>query len=47
MPFVSSELSSELIQKDVVTLLNSPDNKFADAIGIGSLCHIPKSEVTR
>ncbi|HET7283917.1 MAG TPA: hypothetical protein VFI70_04460, partial [Nitrososphaeraceae archaeon] len=47
MPFVSSELASGLIQKDVVTLLNSPDNKFANAIGIGSLCHIPKTEVAR
>ena len=44
---MSSELSSELTQKDVVTLLNAPDNKFANAIGIGFLCHIPKAGVTQ
>ena len=38
---VFSELDSPLIQQDVTKLLASPDNKFADAIGIGSVCHIP------
>jgi hypothetical protein len=42
MPFVSSGS----IQKDVVALLNSPENKFPSAIEIGSLlCYIPKAEV--
>jgi pimeloyl-ACP methyl ester carboxylesterase len=36
---ISSETSSTDIQKDVITLLgSSDDNKFADAIGIGSRC---------
>ena len=36
------ELHSHVIQKDVITLLNSSNNKFADAIGIGSTCNIPE-----
>jgi pimeloyl-ACP methyl ester carboxylesterase len=39
--FVSSEIGSAIIQQDVVRLLNSPDNKFANSIGIGSPCHKP------
>lgn len=35
------ELDSSNIQGDVVTLLESPNNKFANAIGIGSPCNIP------
>jgi hypothetical protein len=38
---VVGELGSANIQGDVVTLLESPDNKFANAIGIGSSCNIP------
>jgi hypothetical protein len=39
---VSSETMSPSIQKDVIKLLGSSDNnKFADAIGISSVCHIP------
>jgi len=40
--FVSSEIGSAIIQQDVVRLLNSPDNKFANSIGIGSPCHKPE-----
>jgi hypothetical protein len=47
MPCVFSELASGSIQKDVAALLNSPDNKFASAIEIGSLYHIPKTELAR
>ncbi len=41
---ISSEINSAEIQQDVVRLLGSSneDKKFADAIGIGSLCDIPK-----
>jgi PGAP1-like protein len=40
---VSSETDSPGIQKDVIRLLgSSDDSKFADAIGIGSLCIAPK-----
>ena len=40
---ISSETSSTDIQQDVIKLLgSSDDNKFADAIGIGSLCNVPK-----
>jgi hypothetical protein len=41
---VSSETDSPGIQKDVIRLFGSSDdnNKFADAIGIGSLCIAPK-----
>jgi pimeloyl-ACP methyl ester carboxylesterase len=40
---VSSETMSPNIQKDVIKLLgSSDDNKFADAIGKGSLCQLPK-----
>jgi hypothetical protein len=40
---VSSETTSEDIQKDVIKLLgSSDDSKFADVIGIGSLCIVPK-----
>ena len=35
------ELGSRNVQDDVVTLLESPDEKFATAIGIGSPCNIP------
>jgi hypothetical protein len=35
------ELGSPTIQNDVVTLLESPNNKYATAIGIGSPCSIP------
>ncbi len=38
---VTSELSSYLIQRDVVTLLESANTKFATSIGEGSLCHAP------
>jgi hypothetical protein len=38
---VTSELSSDLIQRDVVTLLESANTKFATSIGEGSLCHGP------
>jgi triacylglycerol esterase/lipase EstA (alpha/beta hydrolase family) len=39
---VFSETKSPYIQEDVIRLLNSSDNnKFADAIGKGSACHIP------
>lgn len=37
----SAETTSPAIQQDVAILLTSPDNKFADVIGIGSACHIP------
>jgi hypothetical protein len=36
-----AETTSAAIQQDVATLLTSPDNKFADVIGVGSPCHIP------
>jgi pimeloyl-ACP methyl ester carboxylesterase len=39
---VNYETNSDTIQQDVITLLNSPTNKFADAIGIGAACHVPK-----
>jgi hypothetical protein len=39
---VVSELYSLPIQKDVAILLQSPQDKFANAIGIGSPCQIPK-----
>lgn len=40
---VTSETYSPDIQRDVIALLNSSDNnKFADAIGIGSPCHPSK-----
>jgi hypothetical protein len=35
------ELGSPYIQNDVVTLLESPNHKFATAIGIGLPCSIP------
>jgi hypothetical protein len=38
---VVGELGSANIQDDVVTLLESPDDKFASAIGTGSPCNIP------
>jgi hypothetical protein len=40
--YVFSELKSPFIQKDVAILLQSPRDKFAPAIGIGSACQIPK-----
>lgn len=41
-PNIFSEINSTHIQKDVVILLGSSDeSKFADAIGIGSPCHVP------
>ena len=40
---VSSETHSANIQQDVITLLGSPDTKFANSIGIGSPCHVPPS----
>jgi pimeloyl-ACP methyl ester carboxylesterase len=39
---VTSELKSKDIQNDVVTLLHSPQDKFASAIGLGSPCQIPQ-----
>ena len=39
---VHHEIDSSQIKNDVVTLLNSPDSKFASAIGIGSSCNISK-----
>lgn len=36
---VFAELNSPQIQKDVVSLLNSSNEKFADVIGIGSPCY--------
>jgi pimeloyl-ACP methyl ester carboxylesterase len=40
---VFSETNSPHIQQDIIRLLgSSDDNKFADAIGRGSLCHVPK-----
>ena len=39
---VVSELQSQSIQKDVALLLQSPQDKFANAIGIGSSCQVPK-----
>jgi pimeloyl-ACP methyl ester carboxylesterase len=39
---VQGELSSIQIQNDVSKLLNSDDGKFADSIGIGVPCDIPK-----
>ena len=36
-----AETTSNAIQQYVATLLTSPDNKFADVIGIGSACHVP------
>ena len=39
---IYSETMSPDIQQDVITLLgSSAENKFSDAIGIGSVCHIP------
>ena len=38
---VTSELKSKDIQNDVVTLLQSPQSKFAKVIGMGSPCLIP------
>jgi hypothetical protein len=41
--YVFSEIRSPYIQEDVIKLLSSSDNnKFADAIGIGSPCIVPK-----
>jgi hypothetical protein len=40
---IFSETNSPYIQNDVIKLLSSSDNnKFADAIGIGSPCIVPK-----
>ncbi len=39
---VMSDLNSPFIQKDVATLLHSPQLKFANAIGKGSPCQIPR-----
>ena len=40
---ISSESNSTQIKNDVITLLgSSEDNKFANAIGIGSVCHPSK-----
>ncbi len=39
---VTSELKSKDIQNDVVTLLHSPQDKFANTIGLGSPCQIPQ-----
>ncbi len=39
---VMSDLNSPFIQKDVATLLHSQQNKFTNAIGIGSPCQIPR-----
>jgi hypothetical protein len=36
---VFSELDSPQIQQDVIILLNSPTCKFANAIGVGSMCY--------
>jgi hypothetical protein len=42
---VASETNSTDIQRDVIRLLGSSDkSKFADAIGIGSACHIPTKQ---
>jgi pimeloyl-ACP methyl ester carboxylesterase len=41
-PNIHAEIDSPVIHKDVISLLSSPDNKFADAIGIGSPCQVPK-----
>ena len=38
---VTLELCSPQIQQDVVSLLNSANSKFAQAIGFGSPCKIP------
>lgn len=38
---IFSELDSPQIQRDVAMLLSSPNDKFAEAIGIGATCHIP------
>jgi hypothetical protein len=38
---VTSELKSKDIQNDVLTLLQSPQSKFANAIGMGSPCLMP------
>ena len=38
-----AETTSPIIQRDVVILLGSSDNKFSDVIGVGSTCHIPIS----
>ena len=38
---VFSELNSDRIQQDIVALLSSSDEKFADNIGIGSMCISP------
>lgn len=40
---VRGELSSIQIQNDVSKLLNSDDGKFAESIGIGAPCDIPKN----
>jgi hypothetical protein len=37
-----AETTSPAIQQDVAILLTSPDNKFADVIGTGSACHVPR-----
>lgn len=41
-PNAFGELKSPQIQHDVVSLLNSPNSKFADSIGVGSLCRSPQ-----
>jgi hypothetical protein len=38
---VNYETNSSIIQQDVVNLLGSPTDKFANAIGIGATCHKP------
>ena len=38
---VKSEIGAPYIQKDVILLLQSPQDKFANAIGVGSPCQIP------
>jgi hypothetical protein len=40
--FVTAELSSSPIQKDIVTLLESIDDRFSTSIGNDSPCHAPK-----
>jgi hypothetical protein len=40
---VRGELSSIQIQNDVFKLLNLDDGKFAESIGIGAPCDIPKN----
>jgi hypothetical protein len=39
---VYAELTSPGIQRNVITLLESPDSTFAQTIGVGSACNIPK-----